>query len=84
MLVNIAGHLTNDADKRIRRWLIEQPPEYVHTSFSREPNPEPIIGRANLNSILTIKRALQLCHDKDLVSPIDKGVAKYTIQMRDR
>ena len=83
MLENIAGDLPNGFHKRMRRWLIEYPSEYVHIGFSSQPVPESVISMTGFSVLLTVQRAMRLCRDKSLVSPEAREIANGVVALCD-
>ena len=64
----LAADLTDGSEKRLRRHLIGFFSEYVHPRRIMEPPPQFTLATVEFSVLLTIRRAMEVCCEKELIS----------------
>ena len=81
ILRNIANNLGDGWDKRLRRLLVQYPSGYVHIRVSGQPPPRWIIDSTEVSVLSAMRRATELCLDKEMFSSQASEQASEVVMM---
>ena len=81
ILCNIANNLGDGWDKRLRRLLVQYPSGYVHIRVSGQPPRRWIIDSTEVSVLSAMRRATELCLDKEMLSSQASEQASEVVTM---